>query len=44
MTKDGAMADHLNKILAMLEWPIPKTLRELSGFLGLTSYHRKFVQ
>ena len=32
-----------NKIKAIMEWTIPKTLNNIRGFLGLTGYYRKFV-
>jgi hypothetical protein len=41
--KDGVRVD-LKKIEAMKDWPQPKTLKILHGFMGLTGYYHKFVK
>lgn len=35
--------DHL-KVSAVLDWPRPRNIRSLRGFLGLAGYYHKFIQ
>jgi hypothetical protein len=35
---------HQEKIQAIIDWPTPKSLTELKGFIGICCYYRRFVK
>jgi len=43
VSEDGIATDP-QKIQLIKDWPTPKNLKELRGYLGLTGYYRKFIK
>jgi hypothetical protein len=40
----GVKGVQVQKIQAILDWPSPKTLTEIKGFLGICNYYKRFVK
>ena len=43
VTQDGVAVDP-SKIHDVVEWPVPRRLRDVRSFLGLCSYYRRFIR
>ena len=43
VSEQGVTMD-MDKVAAILSWPIPNNLKELRGLTGLTEYYRKFIR
>ena len=42
--REGEVAMDPVKVKAVTEWPAPKNLRELRGFLGFANFYRRFIR
>ena len=41
---EGKIEMEKDKVAGVLNWPIPKTVRDVRKFLGLANYYRRFVK
>ncbi|MCH81106.1 RNA-directed DNA polymerase (Reverse transcriptase), partial [Trifolium medium] len=43
ITGEGVACDP-NKVISVVQWPQPRNVKGVRGFLGLTGYYRKFIK
>lgn len=44
IVSEGTVAPDPKKVQAIVDWPIPKSVKALRGFLGLSGFYRKFIR
>lgn len=40
---DGGITTDMDKVSAINNWPVPKNLKQVRGFLGLAGWYRRFI-
>ncbi|WVZ01447.1 hypothetical protein V8G54_027516, partial [Vigna mungo] len=44
IVSNNGVQTEANKVQAVLQWPVPKTIKQLRGVLGLIGYYRRFIR